>query len=476
MVKKKFYVTTAIDYVNAKPHIGHAFEKVIADALVKWKKLKGEKTFFLTGTDENAQKNEQVAKQEGVPVKKFVDRNSKYFVELCKKLNVDYNRFIRTTEKEHMEISQKIFKKVYDKGEIYKGKYEGYYCVGCEAFITEKELVDGKCPEHNKEPKWMSEDAYFFKMSKYKNKLIKFVGNYVVPDSRKNEILARLKNEELRDLCVSRTNLDWGIDNPVDKKFKIYVWFDALINYLSGSEGNWPADVHVVGKGINWFHSVIWPAMLMSAEIKRPKKLLVHSYLNVGGKKMSKSLGNVINPVELIEKYGSDSVRYALLRCSVFDDSDFSEEILRERHNNELADKLGNLVSRVSALAERYGLEEVDFKKIDIDIHVSNIIRDISELIERFEFDKAINLTFAFIDTLNQWVQDKKIWETGSKKDLFELATGIRLAAVLLWPFIPETSGKIAKTFGFKISLDELDKPLKIIKIKKAKPLFEKIK
>ena len=368
MKKQKFYITTAIDYVNAKPHIGHAFEKVIADALARWHKLKGEEVFFLTGTDENAQKNAQAAKLAKIPPQKFVDQNSKFFIELCEKLNISYNDFIRTTEARHKKKAQEIFKKIYDKGEIYPGKYEGYYCTGCESFITEKELVDGECPEHNKKPDWVSEQAYFFKLSKYKNQLIKFIENYIVPKSKKNEILTRLKSEELRDLCVSRTGLDWGIDSPIDKKFKIYVWIDALTNYITGAETKnknyWPAEVHVIGKGINWFHSVIWPAILLSAEYELPKKLLVHGYLNLAGKKISKSLGNIIDPIKLVNKYGADSVRYSLLKCSVFEDSDYSEEILIERHNNELANKLGNLVSRVSALAEKYGIQKTNNKLI----------------------------------------------------------------------------------------------------------------
>lgn len=467
---KKFYVTTAIDYVNAKPHIGHAFEKVLADALIRWKKLKGNETWFLTGTDENAQKNVQAAKEAKTPTKKFVAQNAKKFVDLCKKLDVEFDRFIRTTEKEHVKKSQEIFKEVYDKGEIYKGKYEGYYCTGCEGFKTDRDLVEGKCIEHDKEPEWMSEEAYFFKLSKYKDRLLKFAETYIVPNSKKNEIVSRLKIEGLKDLCVSRTNLDWGIDSPIDKKFKIYVWFDALINYISGAEENWPADVHIVGKGINWFHSVIWPAMLISAGYDLPHKLLVHGYLNVGGKKMSKTLGNVIDPVELVRKYGSDSVRYSLLRCSVFEDSDYSEEILIERHNNELADKLGNLVSRVSTLAEKYGLDD------NVDIHTKNVEEDVSDFMDRFEFDKALSLILGFVDTLNQFVQEKKPWETHDKKDLFELVTGIRLVTILLWPFIPRTCEKIAKIFGFKISLEELNHPLKIVKIKKSAILFKKIK
>ncbi len=455
---KKFYITTAIDYVNAKPHIGHAFEKVLADALIRWNKIKGKKTWFLTGTDENAQKNVYAAKKAKISTQKFVDKNSQIFVELCKELNVDYDRFIRTTEEAHKKKAQEIFKKVYDKGEIYKGRYEGNYCTGCEAFITERELVNGKCPEHEKEPEWMSEDAYFFKLSKYQKKLISFVKNYIVPDSRKNEILSRLKKEKLRDLCVSRLNLDWGIDSPIDSKFKIYVWFDALINYISGANGNWPADIHIVGKGINWFHSVIWPAILMSAGYELPDKLLVHGYLNIKGKKISKTLGNVIDPIELIKKYGSDSLRYSLCKCSVLEDSDFSEAVLINRHNNELADKLGNLVSRVSTLAEKYGIEKTEnklLKKLNV--------KKIEKLFENYELDKVLHEVFAFIDICNEYVQNKKPWETKDKKILYELKESILKIAELLWPFIPESSEKITKQFSAK-------------KIKKSEILFKKIK
>ena len=457
MVNKKYYVTTAIDYVNARPHIGHAFEKVIADALVRWRKVKGDEVFLLTGTDENAQKNAQVAQEEGIDVQKFVDRNSKWFIELCEKLNVKYDRFIRTTEKEHKKISQEIFKKVYDKGEIYKGKYEGHYCVGCESFITEKELVDGKCPEHNKKPDWVSEDAYFFKLSKYENKIIKFVENYIVPESKKKEILSRLKKEGLRDLCVSRTGLDWGIDNPVDDKFKIYVWFDALINYYSGASGNWPADVHVVGKGINWFHSVIWPGILMSTGIELPKKLLVHGYVNLRGQKISKSLGNTIDPIKLIEKYGADAVRYSLLRGSTFEDFDYSEDVLIERYNNELANKLGNLVSRVATLSEKYGFEKSENKLLK-----RLKLKEIENHIDNFELDKALDLIFRFVDVCNEYVQSKKPWETHDKKVLFELVESIKKISELLIPFIPESAEKIAKQFSGK-------------NIKKGEILFKKI-
>lgn len=453
----KFYITTAIDYVNAAPHIGHAFEKVLADALARWHRLKKEDVWFLTGTDENAQKNVLVAKEKGIPIKKFVDKNSKIFEELCKKLNISNDDFIRTTEKRHIKLARKIFKKVYDKGDIYKGKYEGFYCKGCEAFITEKELVDGKCPEHNVKPELVSEDSYFFKLSEYKKKILKFVGKYIVPNSKKKEIISRIKEEGLKDLCVARSNLDWGIDTPIDSKFKIYVWFDALINYISGSNNYWPADCHVVGKGINWFHSVIWPAILMSAGFDLPKKLLVHGYLNIKGKKISKSSGKVIDPFKLIEKYGVDAVRYSLLRCSVFDDSDYSEELLVDRYNNELANKLGNLVSRVSGLIEKNGVEKCSnklIKKLNLE--------KIEKHFENFETDRALNEIFGFVDVCNEYVQNKKPWETKDKKVLFELKESLLEIAKLLSCFIPESAEKIIKIFSAK-------------NIKKGEPLFKKI-
>ncbi len=457
MANKKFYITTAIDYVNAQPHIGHAYEKVLADAIARYHRQKGERVFFLTGTDENAQKNVIAAKEKGISTKKFIDENSKTFIELCKKLNISNDDFIRTTEERHKKTVQQIFKKVYEKGEIYKGSYEGLYCEGCECFVTEKDLVDGKCPEHNKKPILLSEKAYFFKLSKYKDNIEKFIRSYIIPEARRKEILSRLKEEGLKDLCVSRTNLDWGIDSPIDKNFKVYVWFDALVNYVSASNGNWPADLHVVGKGINWFHSVIWPAILLSAGYELPKKLLVHSYLNIKGQKISKSLGNVINPLELVKKYGTDSVRYSLLRCSVFEDSDYSEEILIERHNNELANKLGNLISRVATLAEKYGTEKGENKLLK-----KLRTREIEKYFEEYRIDRALSQIFAFIDLCNEYVQEKKPWETHDKKVLYELVESIKEIGKLLFPFIPKTSEKIVKQF-------------KNDKIKKREILFRKI-
>lgn len=471
---KKYYITTAIDYVNARPHIGHAFEKTLADALARYHRLKGEDVFFLTGVDENAQKNVQAAEKEGVNVKEFVDRNTGFFLDLCNKLNISQDEFVRTSAKEHSVVVQKIVKKIIENGDIYLGKYEGNYCTGCEEYKTEKDLINGKCPEHNREPEFRKEEAYFFKLSKYQDKLLKIIPKYIIPEERKNEIIKRVE-EGLNDLCVSRKSVDWGISFPDDNNFKVYVWVDALINYISGLKDKdkkyWPADVHIIGKGINWFHSVIWPALLLSAGYKLPDRLLVHGYLNLGGRKISKSLGNTIDPLELLNKYSSDSVRYSLLRCSVFDDSDYSEEMLIERHNNELANKLGNLISRVSSLIEKNGIEKCEnklLKKLKLKI--------IEDLFEKFEFDRALNEIFAFVDICNEYVQEKKPWETKDKKVLYELADSIKAIGILLYPFIPSSSEKIANQFGFKILFKNVNIPLnEKSRIKRGEILFGKI-
>ena len=473
MANKKFYITTAIDYVNSQPHCGHAFEKTLADTIARYKKLQGFDVFFLTGVDENAQKNVEAAQKAGIPIKEFIDKNANLFIELCKKLNIGYSDFIRTTAKEHSVIVQKIVKKMIENKDIYKNNYEGLYCIGCETYYTEKDLINGKCPEHDTIPEMRKEEAYFFKLSKYKEQLLKIIPKYVVPTNRANEILARIKNDGLNDICISRKGAKWGIDMPGDDQYKIWVWIDALINYISGLKDKekifWPADVHVIGKGINWFHSVIFPAILISANYELPKNLMVHGYLNIEGKKMSKSIGNIINPLTLLDKYESDTVRYSLLKCSVFDDSDYSEEILIERHNNELANKLGNLVSRVSTLAEKYGVEKSN------PIDVVPTIKKVEVYFEKYEIDKALNEIFSFIDKCNEYIQEKKPWETKDNKVIWQLSNAIKDISVLLYPFIPETSEKISKTFDFDISIKELEKPLKTKKIKKSEILFNKI-
>lgn len=474
---KSYFITTAIDYVNAKPHIGHAYEKILADVVARWHRLKGEKVHFLTGTDENAQKNAQAAKEAKKSVNEFIDTNAQHFVTLCKELAISNDEFIRTTETRHIKKAQEIIQKVYDKGDIYKGSYEGLYCEGCEEFKTEKDLVEGKCPDHHVAPKHMSEEAYFFKLSKYKKEIIKALkAGLVAPQKRANELLARLEEEDLKDLCISRKNVDWGIELPFDKQFKIYVWFDALINYITGSgknEESWPADVHAIGKGITWFHAVIWPAMLLSAGYKLPKKIWVHGYLTVEGQKMSKSLGNVIDPLQIAEKYGSDVLRYYLLREVPFEnDGDFSEKMLIERNNNELANKLGNLVSRLSTLSEKYGLEKTNVHWVIKDIQAK-----IENQMENLELDKTLHELFAGIDRINEYLQTEKPWETKDAKVLYIAADHLKYVTILLSPFLPETCEKIADAFKFKLDWKTLETPLKNVKpgiIKKASPLFVK--
>ncbi len=484
MKRKKFYVTTAIDYVNAEPHIGHAYQKIVADVLARFYRLKGYDVFFLTGTDEHGKKIEDAAKKNGKSSKKFVDEISEKFKESWKALNIDYNRFIRTTDKDHEKIVKDIINKIYEEGDIYLGKYEGYYCVGCEAYYTEKDLVEGCCSIHKTKIERLKEESYFFKLSKYKDFLLELYKknpNFILPVSRKKEVVNRIK-DGLKDLSISRTSFKWGIEFPFDKKHITYVWFEALINYYTatrtkGKEKFWPADLHLLGKDNTWFHSVYWPAILKSAGISIPKSTFNHGFLTFNGQKISKSLGNVISPIILEKKYGADSIRYFSLRNFPFasgEDGDFSEKALTDRHNNELADKLGNLISRVSVLIEKNGMQKVEnrlVKKLNV--------KKIENLIKSYQFDKALNEIFAFIDVCNEYVQNKKPWETKDKKVLYELADSIKVISILLWPFIPTTSEKIAKQFKFKVGkncFDEIKKPLKISKIKKGDILFKKIK
>ncbi|MFH1311028.1 MAG: methionine--tRNA ligase [Nanoarchaeota archaeon] len=482
--KKTFYITTTIAYANAPPHIGFALEVVIADVLARWNRLIGKKVFFLTGTDEHGVKNYQAAKKEGLNPQKFVGNNSAKFRELTDVLNISNNYFIRTTDKKvHWQGVMEMWKRLEKRGDIYKKEYTGVYCSGCERFITEKELINGKCPDHhNLEIQHISEENYFFRLSKYSDKIKKLIKENklkITPSTWKNDFLALIRNG-LTDVSFSREkgHLPWGIPVPGDDNQTMYVWPDALSNYLTGIgfpnkkyKKYWPVDIHVVGKDMLRFHTGIWPGMLLSAGVELPKEVIVHGFLTVGGRKMSKSLGNVISPLELVKKYPSDSVRYYILRNFVFgEDGDFSEKVLIERHNNELANKLGNLVSRVTSLAEKYGIEKSEnklLKKLNL--------KKIEQNIENYELDKALNEIFAFIDICNEYVQSEKPWETKDKKVLYELADSIKAAAILLWPFIPETSEKIAKNIGFNIKFENIKKPLQLKKIKKSEILFEKI-
>ena len=477
-MKNKFYVTTPIYYPNDIPHVGHAYTTIAADVLARWYKIKGYDVFFLTGTDEHGKKIENTAKKHSKSPKEFVDSLIPKFKDAWKKLNLDYDRFIRTTDKDHEKIVQEILQNVYDKGDIYKGQYEGYYCIGCEAYYTEKDLIDGCCPIHKTKIEKLKEESYFFRLSKYQKQLLEFYKKnpeFISPEKRKQEVINRVK-EGLKDLSISRTSFDWGIPLPFDKKHIAFVWFDALFNYYSatrqkGKEKFWPADVHLIGKDILWFHTVYWPAFLLSAGIKLPKKVFAHGWWTFDKEKISKSRGKIINIDELIRIAGVDSARYFLLRSIPFgEDGDFSEKVLIDRHNNELANKLGNLVSRISGLAEKIGVEKSEntlVKKLKL--------KEIEKHLLNYEFDKALNEIFAFIDSCNEYIQEKKPWETKDKKVLYDVINGIKAVAILLWPFIPGTSEKIAKTFNFKISLAEIQRPWKVIKIKKSEILFNKI-
>jgi len=474
----KYYVTTPIYYPNDVPHIGHAYTTIAADVLNRWNKLQGKETFFLTGTDEHGKKIAEAAEKSKLTPKEFADKLIPEFKKAWQLLNIDYDRFIRTTDKDHEKIVQEILQRVHDKGDIYKGEYEGLYCTACEAYYTEKDSIDNCCPIHKRPLEKLKEESYFFRLSKYQPFLLDLYRNnpqFISPDKRRKEIINRVK-EGLHDLSISRTSFNWGIPLPFDKKHFSYVWFDALLNYYSatkekGREKFWPADIHLVGKDILWFHAVYWPAILKSAGIKMPKKIFAHGWWTVNGEKMSKTAGNAIKIKELADIAGTDSARYFLLRETSFgDDGDFSKEMLIERHNNELANKLGNLVSRVSALAEKYGLEKA--KAIDS----KKVIKKTKDYIEDLKFDRAIYEIFAFIDKTNEFIQKEKPWETHDSKVIYQASNAIKDSAILLYPFIPETSEKIAGIFNFKISLDSLNKPLKTTKIKKAPILFEKIK
>jgi methionyl-tRNA synthetase len=469
---KKFYITTAIDYVNSEPHIGHAYQKIIADVLARWYKQRGFDVFFLTGTDEHGQKIAGNAKKEGKTPKEFVDKIAPKFESAWKSLNIDFDKFVRTTDEEHKKKVEKFLKLMNKKGDIYKGEYSGLYCEGCEAYVTEKDLVNGRCPFHpNRDIQKIKEEAYFFRLSRYSKNLLDLYEknkDYILPRFRRQEIINRVK-EGLKDLNITRTKdkLEWGIPFPLDNNYVIYVWYEALLNYITAigfPEGKnykkfWPADIQLLGIDNGWFHCVIWPAMLMSVGIEIPKTILINGFLSFNGNKISKSLGNVISPKVLIEKYGVDSIRYFLCRHFVFGkDGNFSEKSLIERHNSELADKLGNLVSRVAGLIERDGIEKTENKLIK-----KLNIKKIEKLFENYEFDKVLNEIFSFIDKCNNYVQRNELWRNKNKKALYELKESILKISELLYSFIPESSEKIRKQFSAK-------------NIKKGEILFNKIK
>jgi methionyl-tRNA synthetase len=481
--KNKFYVTTPIYYTNGSPHIGGAYTTIAADVLARWHKLLGEDVFFLTGTDEHGQKIQEAAEKQGLKPKEFVDKISQEFKEAFKILNVANDNFVRTTDKYHEEEVKKLLNTLFEKKLIYKGFYESYYCVGCEQYLTESDLVDGKCPLHNREPELKKEEAYMFKLSSFQDKLFNLIktGKYnILPEVRRKEILTFISGG-LKDVSISRLKekISWGIELPFDKKHTVWVWPDAFWNYVSGLrhmgenvfEKFWPANVQLMAKDILRVHATIWPALLLGAGYELPQTLFVHGYFTIGGQKMSKSLGNVISPIYLANTYGADSVRYYLMRNLPFgQDGDVSEKGLIERHNSELADKLGNLVSRTTSLVEKYGC-----KKIKNSLIKELKLKHIEKEMQNYEIDKALNDIFAFVDKTNEYIQAKKPWETHDATVLYEILDSIKIVTILLWPVMPQTCEKIAKQFGFELKYENIEKQLEYKDIKKAEILFKKI-
>ena len=479
-MKNKFYITTPIYYPNDVPHLGHAYTTIASDVVARWHKLQGKEVFFPTGTDEHGKKLANAAEKAKKSPKEFIDALIPEFKNAWKKLNIEYDYFIRTTDKSHEKIVQEVLQTVYNAGDIYKGIYEGLYCTNCEAYYTEKDAPELICPIHKKALENLKEESYFFKLSKYQNELLNLYEknpDFIGPPHRRQEIINRVK-EGLKDFSISRSSFSWGIPLPFDKKHFCYVWFDALLNYYSATriekrEKFWPADLHIIGKDILWFHAVYWPAILLSAKIELPKKIFAHGWWTVNSEKMGKSAGNAIKIDQLVNFAGVDSARYFLLRETPFgEDGDFSEIALKQRHNDELANKLGNLVSRLSTLAEKYPLEKPDTNS-------KTVLKVNSKLIEKhmqsLELDKALQEIFSSIDSINTYLQENKPWETHDSQVLYNASNALKNATIFLSPFIPETADKISSVFNFKISLKSLEEPLKISKIKKSDILFRKI-
>ena len=505
-MQNKFYITTPIYYVNDKPHIGHAYTSVLADVLARWHKLQGEKVFFLTGTDEHGAKIEEAAEKAGKSPKEFCDEKAKEFKTAWQKLNVSYDNFIRTTDKKHKEAVGNALKHLYDKGLIYKGTYKGLYCKGCEQYLTDDDLIDGKCPDHQIEPEIMHEESYFFKLSQFEPELERRISSgelEIAPEGRKNEILSFLRNG-LQDISISRKNVKWGIPLPFDKDFTTYVWIDAFLNYLTGlgwdgsiqtlkntrhpelGSGSqempkrkadafllrrgvrhdkvifFPPDIQLMSKDILRVHATIWPALLLALGIPLSRKLFVHGFFTINGQKMSKSLGNIILPEELIAKFGADGARYLLVSSLAYGhDGDISWEKLTEKYNADLANGLGNLISRVATLSQKSKVKSQNYRPKVKSERMIQLFGEIKpkEILE--EIWKEVNWA-------NKYIEEKKLWELAknneekAKEVLAELFVAISDVAENLKPFMPETAEKISEI-------------LETCEIKKGEVLFPRV-
>ncbi|MCH8011207.1 MAG: methionine--tRNA ligase [Candidatus Marinimicrobia bacterium] len=472
----KFYITTPIYYVNDEPHIGHAYTTILADVLSRYHREAGDDVFFLTGTDEHGQKVYQAAQERGIDPKRHCDETVVRFKELWEKLHIRYDYFIRTTDEYHKEVVKAILNDIYEKGDIYFDEYSGHYCVGCERFYTEKELLDGKCPQHKKILNVITEKNYFFKMSRYQQQLIDYIHEnpkFIQPDFRRNEVLGFLR-QPLEDLCISRpkTRLTWGIELPFDADYVTYVWFDALINYVSAIgvtkdkkqfDKWWPAEFHLIGKDILTTHCVYWPTMLFASGIPLPRTIFAHGWWLSGDFKMSKSLGNIVKPLDLIDQYGVDPIRYFLMRDMVLgQDSNFSIEAFVRRYNSDLANDLGNLVGRICTLITRHfdgkipQVGDVSEGDDDLRSHGERIGGVVKNLIENMRVNKVVEETLQFIRAINKYMETNQPWKL-VKEDknkagtvLYYAAESLRLGLQLLHPIMPSRTKKMMEMIGVK--------------------------
>ena len=508
MENKKFYLTTPIYYPSANFHIGHCYTTIIADAIARYKRQNGYDTFFLTGSDEHGQKIEGKAKEAGVTPKEYVDKIIEDAKDLWAALGISYDKFIRTTDKEHVECVQKIFKKLYDKGDIYKGEYKGLYCTPCESFWTESQLVDGKCPDCGRDVQEQSEEAYFFKLSNYADRLVEHIEShpeFIQPVSRKNEMINNFIKPGLEDLCVSRTSVKWGIPVTFDENHTVYVWIDALSNYisalgyLSDNDENfkkyWPADLHIVGKEIVRFHTIIWPIMLMALDLPLPKQVFGHGWLIINGGKISKSLGNYKDPREYIKLYGKDAVRYFVLREVPFgNDGQFSEEALIARTNADLANVLGNLVNRTISMDKKYfdsvvvkGNTGTEFDE-DLIKTVLSAKDNVDKYMDELKVPEAIDSVFEIFRRANKYIDETTPWTLAKGNDedidklktvLYNLLESIRIGAILLQPYLPDTSEEIFRQLNTKVTgIDTINEFGSLVlgeTLEEPKPIFARI-
>ena len=508
MCKKKYYITTAIAYTSRKPHIGNSYEIVMTDAIARYKRMQGYDVFFLTGTDEHGQKIEEYAKQSGVTPKEYVDKVAGEIKETCDLLNTTYDHFIRTTDDYHEKAVQKIFKKLYEQGDIYKGSYEGMYCTPCESFWTESQLVDGKCPDCGREVKKAKEEAYFFRMSKYQKQLEKYIEDnpdFIFPEQRKNEMVNNFIKPGLQDLCVSRTSFKWGIPVDFDPDHVVYVWIDALSNYITalgyspdGSGDNykkyWPADVHIIGKDILRFHTIYWPIMLMALGEPLPKQVFAHPWLLFGSDKMSKSRGNVIYADDLVKLIGVDAVRYYLLsEMPYVSDGSITYETVFERYNSDLANTLGNLVNRTVAMSNKYfdgqvmaptAQEPLDEQLKDAALAA---VENVDKLLSKYRVSDALEAILSLARRSNKYIDETAPWVLAKDEDkkerlgtvLYNLLESIRFIAILISPFMPETAEKIFKQINTQVtsydSLKEFGGLKAGEKVGTAEPLFSRL-